>query len=78
MQTLFIEHGSPRENGYVENINGKLRDELLNGEIFTTVHEARALTTWWRQQYNHVRPHSALGYRPHAPAVINPPITAAS
>ena len=78
VQTLFIERGSPWENGYVENFNGKLRAELLNGEIFTTVHEARALTTWWRQQYNHVRPHSALGYRPPAPAVINPPIAAAS
>ena len=78
VQTLFIERGSPWENGYVESFNGKLRDELLNGEIFTTVHEARALTTWRRQQYNQVRPHSALGYRPPAPAVINPPIAAAS
>ena len=78
VQTLFIERGSPRESGYVESFNGKHRDELLNGEIFTTVHEARALTTWRRQQYNQVRPHSALGYRPPAPAVINPPIAAVS
>ena len=78
VQTLFIERGSPWENGYIESFNGKLRDELLNGEIFTTVHEARVLTAWWRRQYNHVRPHSALGYRPPAPAVINPSIAAAS
>ena len=78
VQTLFIERGSPWENGYIESFNGKLRDELLNGEIFTTVHEASVLTAWWRRQYNHVRPHSALGYRPPAPAVINPSIAAAS
>ena len=78
VQTLFIERGSPWENGYIESFNGKLRDELLNGEIFTTVHEARVLTAWWRRQYNHVRPHSALGYRPPAPAVSNPPFAAAS
>jgi hypothetical protein len=58
--------------------DGKLRDELLNGEIFTTVHETRVLTTWWRRQYNHVQPHSTLGYRPPAPVVINPPIAPAS
>ena len=78
VQTLFIERGSPWENGYVESLNGKLRDELLNGEIFTTVQEASVLIAWWRRQYNHVRPHSALGYRPPAPAVSNPPVAAAS
>jgi putative transposase len=70
VRTLYIEPGSPWENGYIESFNGKLRDELLNGEIFDTVLEARVLTERWRQEYNHVRPHSALGYRPPAPAAI--------
>ena len=78
VQTLFIEPGSPWENGYIESFNGKLRDELLDGEIFTTVKEAKVLTAWWKRQYNHVRPHSSLGYRPPAPVVIRPPISAAS
>ena len=64
VRTLYIEPGSPWENGYIESFNGKLRDELLNGEIFDTVLEARVLTERWRQEYNHVRPHSALGYSP--------------
>ena len=64
---LFIEPGSPWENGYVESFNGKLRDELLNGEIFYTLKEARVLIERWRQHYNRVRPHSSLGYRPPAP-----------
>jgi putative transposase len=68
--TLYIEPGSPWENGYVEIFNGNLRDELLNGEIFHTVHEARALIEQWRRHYNTVRPHSALGYRPPAPETI--------
>ena len=72
VRTLFIEPGSPWENGYIESFNGKLRDELLNGEIFDTVLEAKVLTERWRQEYNHVRPHSALGYRPPAPAAIQP------
>ncbi len=67
VQTLFIEPGSPWENGYVESFNGKLRDELLNGEIFCTVMEARVLLERWREEYNTLRPHSALGYRPPAP-----------
>ena len=67
MKTLFIEPGSPWENGYVESFNGKLRDELLNGEIFMTLTEARILIEQWRREYNHYRPHSALGYRPPAP-----------
>ena len=70
--TLFIEPGSPWENGYIESFNGKLGDELLDREIFYTVAEAQVLTQWWRQEYNHVRPHSALGYRPPAPAAIAP------
>ena len=76
--TLFIERGSPWENGYIESFNGKFRDELLNGEIFTTLQEAKVLTAWWRRQYNHVRPHSALGYRSPAPVVIKSPIATAS
>jgi putative transposase len=64
---LFIEPGSPWENGYVESFNGKLRDELLNGELFYTLHEAQVLVERWRQRYNAHRPHSALGYRPPAP-----------
>jgi transposase InsO family protein len=67
VRTLFIEPGSPWENGYSESFNGKLRDELLDREIFYTLQEARILIEWWRQHYNGVRPHSALGYRPPAP-----------
>jgi putative transposase len=73
VKTLFIEPGSPWENGYVESFNGKLRDELLNREVFYTLLEARVLIEDWRQQYNQVRPHSALGYRPPAPEAIAPP-----
>jgi len=76
-QTLFIEPGSPWENGYNESFNGKLRDELLNGEIFYTLKEAKVLIEQWRRHYNTVRPHSSLGYRPPAPETIKPlPITA--
>lgn len=71
-QTLFIEPGSPWENGYNESFNGKLRDELLNGEIFYTLKEAKVLIEQWRRHYNTVRPHSALGYRPPAPETIKP------
>jgi transposase InsO family protein len=67
---LYIEPGSPWENGYVESFNGKLRDELLDGEIFYTLQEAKILIERWRQQYNRFRPHSALGYRPPAPEAI--------
>ena len=70
VKTLFIEPGSPWENGYIESFNGKLRDELLNGEIFTTLLEARVLLENWRREYNHIRPHSSLGYRPPAPQAI--------
>jgi putative transposase len=67
VKTLFIEPGSPWENGYIESFNGKLRDELLNREIFTTLIEAKVLIEQWRREYNQVRPHSSLGYRPPAP-----------
>jgi len=67
VKTLFIEPGSPWENGYVESFNGKMRDELLDREIFTTLEEARVLITSWRKEYNQVRPHSSLGYLPPAP-----------
>ncbi len=70
VSTLFIEPGSPWENGYIESFNGKLRDELLNGEIFTTLLEAKVLIENWRQEYNHIRPHSSLGYQPPAPQAI--------
>ncbi len=72
VRTLFIEPGSPWENGYVESLNGKLRDELLNREIFYTLTEAKVLIERWRLEYNTVRPHSSLGYRPPAPAAIEP------
>jgi transposase InsO family protein len=72
VKTLFIEPGSPWENGYIESFNGKLRDELLNGEIFYTLLEARVLTENCRREYNRVRPHSSLGYRPPAPEAIGP------
>ncbi len=70
VKNLFIERGSPWENGYIESFNGKLRDELLNREIFTTLEEARVLIEQWRREYNQVRPHSALRYQPPAPEAI--------
>ncbi len=70
VKTLFIEPGSPWENGYVESFNGKLRDEILNREIFTTLTEAKVLIEQWRMEYNHIRPHSSLGYRPPSPEAI--------
>jgi transposase InsO family protein len=71
-KTAYIEPGSPWENGYVESFNGKLRDELLNAEVFNTLAEAQVLIEQWRVHYNTVRPHSSLGYRPPAPEVILP------
>ena len=68
-KTAYIEPGSPWENGCAESFNGKLRDELLDGEVFHTVREAQVLIEQWRRHYNTVRPHSALGYRPPAPEV---------
>jgi putative transposase len=66
-KTLYIEPGSPWENGYCESFNSKLRDEFLNGEIFYSMKELRVLAERWRLHYNTVRPHSSLGYRPPAP-----------
>ena len=67
-----IEPGSPWENGYNESFNGKLRDELLNGEIFCSLAEAAVLVEQWRREYNTVRPHSACGGFPPAPEAIKP------
>ncbi len=64
---LFIEPGSPWENGYIESFNGKMRDELLNGEVLDTLEEAKVLVEAWRRIYNRIRPHSSLEYRPPAP-----------
>jgi putative transposase len=67
---LFIARSSPWGNGYIESFNGKLRGELLNLEIFTTLEEAKVLIEQWRREYNQVRPHSARNYRPPAPEAI--------
>jgi transposase InsO family protein len=69
VNTAFIEPGSPWENGYVESFNSKLRDELLDGEIFYSLKEAQILIEGWRRHYNTIRPHSALGWLPPAPEV---------
>lgn len=71
-KTASIEPGSPWENGYCESFNAKLRDELLDGEIFYTLEEARVLIESWRRHYNTARPHSSLGYRPPAPEAFMP------
>ena len=71
-KTAYIEPGSPWENGYCESFNARFRDELLNGEIFYTLKEASIIIEQWRRDYNTVRPHSALGYRPPAPESIIP------
>jgi hypothetical protein len=67
VKTLFIEPGSLWENSYVESLHGKLRDECLQGEVFEALLEAQVLIERWRHEYNTLRPHSALGYRPPAP-----------
>ena len=69
-KTAYIEKASPWENSYVESFNGKLRDELLNGEVFNTLKEAQVLIEEWRRHYNRFRPHSSLGYRPPAPETM--------
>ena len=74
--TLYIEPGSPWENGYCESFNGKLRDECLNGEIFYSLREAQVVIEKWRVEYNTRRPHSALGYRPPVPEAFAPQVTA--
>ncbi len=73
--TFFIEPGSPWKNGYVESFNGKIKDGLLDGEIFTTLQEAKVLTEVWRREYNQVRPHSSLGYKPPAPETVSGPLS---
>lgn len=70
VQTQFIMPGSPWENGYNESFNGKLRDELLNGEIFYSLREAQIVIENWRREYNTFRPHSSLGYLPPAPETL--------
>jgi putative transposase len=70
VKTLYIEPGSPWENGYIESFNGKLRDELLDREIFNNLEEAKVLIEGWRREYNHIRPHSAKNYQPPAPEAI--------
>ena len=78
VKTLFIEPGSPWENGYIESFNGKLRDEFLNREIFYSLKEVQILTERWRQEYNTLRPHSSLGYRPPAPEAVRPTLELAT
>jgi putative transposase len=75
-RTAYIAPGSPWENGYVESFNGRLRDELLDGEIFYTLKEAKIVIESWRRHYNAVRPHASLGYRPPAPEVFVPSLAA--
>ena len=72
VKTLYIEPGSPWENGYIESFNGKLRDELLNRESFDTLREAQVLIEDWRGEYNTRRPHSSLGYQPPVPETFEP------
>ena len=70
VKPLFIMPGSPWENGYVESLNGKMRDEFLNREIFYSLREVDVLLEQWRIEYNTIRPHSALGYKPPAPKTV--------
>ena len=77
-KSLYIEPGSPWENGYCESFNGKLRDECLNGEIFYSLKEAQIIIESWRNHYNTKRPHSALGYRPPEPLAIAPKLDPAA
>ena len=76
VKTVYIEPGSPWENGYIESFNGKLRDELLNGEIFDTILEAKVLTEMWRKHYNNIRPHSSLNFSPPVSEVVLPQLIA--
>ena len=70
VKPLFIEPGSPWENGYIESFNGKMRDELLDREIIYSIKDAQVLIEMWRNHYNTIRPHSSLGYKPPVPATI--------
>ena len=69
---LYIEPGSPWENGYCESFNGRLRDECLNGKLFYSLKEATVVIEQWRNHYNTIRPHSSLDYRPPAPRTSSP------
>ena len=72
VKTAYIEPGSSWENRHCESFNARFRDELLNGEVFYTLQEAQIIIEQWRNHYNTIRPHSALGYRPSAPETIVP------
>ena len=76
MRTAYIAPGSPWEDGYVESFNARLRDELLNGEIFYSLREAQIVIESWRRHYNAVRPHASLHYKPPAPEVFVPALAA--
>src|SRR6185437_11542595 len=75
-KTAYITLGSPWENGYVESFNARLRDELLDGEIFYTLREAQIVIESWRRHFNTIRPHASLGYKPPAPEVFVPAFAA--
>ena len=75
-ETAYIERGSPWENGYIESFNARLRDELLDGEIFYSLREAQIVIESWRRHYNRIRPHASLGYKPPAPEVFVPALAA--
>ena len=77
-KTAYIAPGSPWENGFIESFNARLRDELLDGELFYSLKEARIVIESWRRHYNTVRPHESLGYKPPAPEVFVPKIAARS
>src|ERR1700745_3013215 len=76
IKTAYIERGSPWENGYIESFNARLRDELLNGEIFYSLREAQIVIESWRRHYNTIRPHASLGFKPPAPEVVVPAFAA--
>ena len=75
-KTVYIARGSPWENGFIESFNARLRDELLDGEIFYSLSEAKVVIESWRRHYNTDRPHGSLGYKPPAPEVFIPAIVA--
>ena len=75
-KTAYIERGSPWENGYIESFNARLRDELLNGEIFYSLREAQIVIESWRRHYNTIRPHASLDYKPPTPEVFVPALAA--
>ena len=75
-KTAYIERGRPWENGYIESFNARLRDELLDGEVFYSLREAQIVIESWRRHYNRIRPHASLGYNPPAPEVFVPALAA--